>query len=34
LDHVIKFHEPHPSPEVHRYVVRDVRQKLEDKGLI
>ena len=34
LDHLILLHEPHPGNTIHLYMVRQIRTKLEDKGLL
>jgi predicted RNA binding protein YcfA (HicA-like mRNA interferase family) len=31
---IIKFHEPHPGNEIKPYLVRQIREKLEEQGLI
>ena len=32
--HIIRFHEPHPGNEIKPYLVRQVREQLEEQGLI
>ena len=32
--HILKFHEPHPGNEIKYYLVKQVRDKLEERGLL
>ncbi|EKF58589.1 HicA protein [Agrobacterium albertimagni AOL15] len=32
--HIIRFHEPHPDKEIKLYLVRQIRDTLEEQGLI
>ena len=32
--HIIRFHEPHPGKEILPYLVRQIRDILEEQGLI
>jgi len=32
--HLILLHEPHPGNDIKPYLVRQIREKLEEKGLI
>ncbi len=31
---IIRFHEPHPGKEIPHYLVRQIREQLEDQGLL
>lgn len=31
---IIRFHEPHPKPEMKAYAVRQLRDHLKDRGLL
>ncbi len=32
--HIIRFHEPHPGNEIKPYLVRQVREQLQERGLL
>lgn len=34
LTHIIKLHRPHPKPELKRYQLDNIEEKLRSKGLI
>lgn len=32
--HIIRFHEPHPGNEIKPYLVRQIREQLQERGLL